>query len=114
VDTNRNQVADIGESYISQGAAVVKLLQVPEEHIVGTSLTAEELADSKILTEVTNNLPGANYDISVFVDKDSGSKFSVLANANNGQLAGTIDFALEVPLSNSNQVINIPLTSATQ
>ncbi|HLC87889.1 MAG TPA: glycosyl hydrolase family 28-related protein [Patescibacteria group bacterium] len=114
LDTNRNQVADIGESYISQGAAVVKLLQVPEEHIVGTSLTAEELADSKILTEVTNNLPGANYDISVFVDKDSGSKFSVLANANNGQLAGTIDFALEAPLSNSNQVINIPLTSATQ
>lgn len=114
LDTNRNQIADIGESFISQGSAVVKLLQVPEEHVVGTTLTAEELADSKILAQVTNNLPGANYDISVFVEKDSGTKFSILATANSGQLNGTVDFAMTAPLADSNQVINIPLSSPTQ
>lgn len=114
LDTNRNQTADIGESFISQGSAVVKLLQVPEEHVAGTALTAEELADSKTLAQVTNNLPGANYDISVFVEKDSGTKFSIIATANSDQLAGAVDFVLSAPLTNSNQVINIPLASPTQ
>ncbi|MBI2593309.1 right-handed parallel beta-helix repeat-containing protein [Candidatus Daviesbacteria bacterium] len=114
LDTNRNKIADIGESFISQGLAVVRLLQVPEDHVVGTSLTADELGDSRILAQVTNNLPGANYDISVFVDKDSGTKFSLLATANSGQLEGTVDFALGPPLTNSSLVINIPVSSPTQ
>lgn len=113
LDTNRNQIADIGESFISQGAARVKLMQVPEDHVIGATLTAEELAESRILADVPNNLPGANYDISVFVDKDSGTKFSVLATANNGELTGTVDFALTAPLTDSNQVLNIPVTSPT-
>lgn len=114
LDTNRNRIADIGESFISQGLAVVKLLQVPEDHLVGTSLTADELGDSRILAQATNNLPGANYDVSVFVDKDSGTKFSLLATANSGQLEGIVDFALGPPLTNSSLVINIPVSSPTQ
>jgi hypothetical protein len=114
LDTNRNKTADIGESYISQGAGVIRLLQLPESHQIGTAVTDEELADSKILTQVTNNLPGASYDISVFVDKDSSPKFALSATANTGQLEGVVDFALTSPIDDSNQVINIPVTSVTQ
>lgn len=114
LDTNRNRIADNEESFIGQGDAVVKLLQVPEDHVVGTPLTAGELADSRILAQATNNLPGANYDISVYVEKDTSNKFSVLATTNNGQLSGTVDFALGFPMTDLSTVINIPVTSATQ
>lgn len=114
LDTNRNKVADIGEAIISEGLGIVKLLQVPEEHVTGTPLTNEELEESKTLIQVINNLPGANYDISVFVDNESSNKFSLLATANSGSLAGTVDFELPSPLTDSNQVINIPVSTVTR
>ncbi len=114
LDTNRNGSADSDESYIAQGQGTIKLLQVPESHVRGETLTSQELADAKTLVQVTNNLVGANYDVSVFVDKSGSNKFSILATANNGQLAGQVDFDSTTPISNFSEVINIPVTSATQ
>lgn len=114
LDTNRNQIADNGESFITQGSGTIKFLQIPDSHITGEALTQEELSQSKTLGQTTNSLPGANYDLSVAVAKDSGSSFTVIATANSGQIEGFVDFKLGSPLVNSNREINIPLTSVVR